>query len=57
MLPYCDTAYVTKVDAVSPADKYFPNLDEIPGWECVCESEENEYEGLKFKFTKYTKTI
>ncbi len=57
MLPYCDTAYVTKVDSEKPADKYFPNLDEMPDWECVDESEEREYEGVKFKFTEYKKQI
>ena len=57
MLPFCDTAYITKVDAVSPAEKYFPNLDEMPEWKCVSVGEENEYEGLRYRFTKYTKSI
>ena len=32
MLPYCDTAYVTKVHATPPSDTFFPNLDEDAGW-------------------------
>ncbi len=56
MLPYCDTAYITKVDCARPADKYFPNLDEMPEWECVYEGEEKEYGELKFRFTEYKKT-
>ena len=28
MLPYCDTAHVTKIDFAYEADAYFPNLDE-----------------------------
>ena len=30
MLPYCDTAHVTKIDFAYEADAYFPNLDEDP---------------------------
>ena len=55
MLPYCDTVYVTKVDSESPADKYFPNLDEAEEWEMTDESEEFDYNGLKYKFTVYNK--
>lgn len=32
LLPYCDTAYVTKVDADGEATHFFPNLDEDPSW-------------------------
>lgn len=35
MLPYCDTAYVTKVHSYAEADAFFPNLDRAEGWECV----------------------
>ena len=27
LLPYCDTAHITKIDHVYEADTYFPNLD------------------------------
>ncbi|MBR5112884.1 MAG: dihydrofolate reductase, partial [Clostridia bacterium] len=54
LLPYCDTAYITKVDAESPADKFFPNLDEDENWVMTKESEEFEYNGLVYKFTTYT---
>ena len=30
LLPYCDTAHVTKIDFAYEADSYFPNLDEMP---------------------------
>ena len=29
LLPYCDTAHVTKIDFAYEADSYFPNLDEM----------------------------
>lgn len=32
MLPYCDTAYITKIHASKPCNKYFPNLDENKDW-------------------------
>ena len=53
LLPYCDTAYVTKVDNEKPADKFFPNLEESSDWKMVCESENMEHNGVNFKFTTY----
>jgi len=32
MLPYCDTAIVTKVHCTTDCDTYFPNLDEMEDW-------------------------
>lgn len=32
MLPFCDTAYITKVHADGGAEVFFENLDELPGW-------------------------
>lgn len=52
-LPYCDVAYVTKVDAEKSADKFFPNLDEDKNWILARESEETTSGGVKFKFTTY----
>ncbi len=47
LLPYCDTAFVTKVDADAVADAYIDNLDELSEWECV-EAIKGETEGLTF---------
>ena len=55
LLPYCDTAYVTKVESSKPADKFFPNLDENGEWSVDFEGEENEHNGVKFRFTTYKK--
>lgn len=55
LLPYCDTAYVTKVDTAKPADKFFPNLDENSDWELTYEGEEQEHKEIKFRFTTYKK--
>lgn len=55
MLPYCDTAHVTKIDHAYEADTYFPNLDEMEGWEVTACSEEQTYFDLEFEFVKYEK--
>ena len=53
MLPYCDTALVTKIDHAYAADTYFPNLDEDPEWELTGETEEQTYFDLEYVITKY----
>lgn len=53
LLPYCDTAYVTKVDSAKPADKFFPNLETAQDWVLAVEDAELEHNGVKFKFTTY----
>ena len=54
MLPYCDTAYITKVHITPGSDTYFPNLDEMEDWyiaETLMSGEENGigYEMLLYK--------
>ena len=53
LLPYCDTAYVTKIDRAFQADTFFPNLDEMDEWVMTVESEEQTCFDLEFTFTKY----
>lgn len=55
LLPYCDTAYVTKIDHAFQADTYFPNLDQEDDWKMVETSEENTCFDLEYYFTKYEK--
>ncbi|MBP5427631.1 MAG: dihydrofolate reductase [Clostridiales bacterium] len=54
-LPYCDEVYVTKIYNEYKADKFFANLDEIRDWSLVKASEEQSYNGIKFKFCVYKK--
>ncbi|MBQ2500379.1 MAG: dihydrofolate reductase [Clostridia bacterium] len=56
LLSKCRRAYITKIDAVKPADTFFPDLDENPDWELESESETFTFEGVDFKFTTYVKT-
>lgn len=53
MLPYCDTAVVTKIDHSYEADAYFPNLDKDPEWEIVAESDDETYFDLDYRFVTY----
>lgn len=54
MLPFCDTAVVTKIDSSAhESDKFFPNLDDDNCWFLFSESEEKEENGIKFKFCTY----
>ena len=55
MLPFCDRALVTVVEAEPEADKFFPNLDTIEDWQLSEKGEEREHEGLKFRFCTYTR--
>ena len=53
LLPYCDTAHVTKIDHVYQADTYFPNLDEDPEWEITADSDELTYFDIPYQFLRY----
>lgn len=53
LLPYTDTAYITKVNALVPADSYMPNLDEDKSWKMESESEEITENGVSFRFCTY----
>jgi dihydrofolate reductase len=55
LLDECDTAHITKVDYEYSADAYFPNLDEMPGWQITGDSEEQTYFDLIYHFLKYEK--
>lgn len=53
LLPYCQTAHVTKIDHAYEADAYFPNLDESEEWEITADSEEQTYFDIAYSFVKY----
>ena len=57
MLPYCDTALVTKIDHAYDADTYFPNLDEDEGWRMTKISEEQTCFNLEYYFTVYERIV
>jgi dihydrofolate reductase len=56
LLPYCDTAYVTKVDAEADSpDCYFENLDLKKDWRLESVSEKTTSNGYGITFNKYTR--
>ena len=56
MLPFCDSALVTKVYCNPGSDTYFPNLDKLPTWEVESTSETYEENGLTYQFINYVNT-
>ena len=53
LLPFCDTAYITKIDAVFDADTAIPNLDEDPEWRLSSQKKGGEHQGIEFSFCTY----
>ena len=53
MLPYCDTVYVTKVQADGHAAVFFDNLDALPNWRLTEQSEPLEDNGHTIRFCTY----
>lgn len=53
LLPYCDTALITKINFAYDADTYFPNLDRMENWKETESSEEKTYYDLEYYFKSY----
>ena len=57
LLPWCSTAYLTKIDRSFPADCYFPNLDLDSAWEKTEESAPLEQDGILFRYVTYRRRL
>lgn len=53
LLPYCSNCLITKILKEFEAEIFYPNLDEMDNWKIIEESEEYDYEGIKYKFLNY----
>lgn len=60
LLPYCECAFVTKIDRSFQKDAYFENLDARPEWYCAFESkkyrtdpEKDGAEDVEYSFCVY----
>ena len=53
MLPYCDTAYVTKVHCAPVSDTFFPNLDADPQWVLAETLLSGEEDGIGYEMCLY----
>ena len=53
MLPFCDTAYVTKVHCQPESDTFFHNLEEDPQWRLEEILQSGEEEGVAYEMCLY----
>ena len=53
MLPYCDTAYITKVHCAPVSDTFFPDLDEDPRWYLAEVLQSGEENGIAYEMCLY----
>jgi dihydrofolate reductase len=53
LLPYCDSAYVTKVHVTPESDTFFPNLDEDPSWYLAEILQSGEENGISYEMLLY----
>lgn len=53
LAPYCEEAFITKIDYAYHADRYCPNLDKAEEWQMTGISEEETYYDLEYYFCKY----
>jgi len=57
LLPHCNTAYVTKIFAAAPTDRFFPNLDDMDNWQMHSQSEIKSHNGIEFCFCEYRNIV
>jgi len=57
MLPYCDTAYITKVHVTPESDTWFPNLDEDENWSVAEILQSGEENGIGYDIYLYKRKL
>ncbi|MGN0477108.1 MAG: dihydrofolate reductase, partial [Ruminococcus sp.] len=55
LLPYCNKAYITKVNGEKIADSFFENLDLNKEWTLTYVKEKQVYKGIEYCFCEYQK--
>lgn len=53
MLPYCEEAVITKVDADGDATVFLDDLDKLPDWQCTEISQPFDDNGYTIRFCTY----
>lgn len=53
LLPYCDTAYITKMRFDGAADTFIPDLDALDEWRVEEEEEQPAFDGIGYSFVTY----
>lgn len=54
--PYLQKIYITKIGCCPASAKFFPNLDELPEWQCTEEGPLLEENGITFRFCLYERS-
>ena len=57
LLPWCDTAHITRIDRQYEADAYLPDLDRDPAWCMTADSDEQTYFDIAYTFCKYERVL
>lgn len=53
LLPYCQQAYITRIERSFPADRWFPDLDALEEWRLAESSEPQLYQDIQYRFCRY----
>ena len=53
LLPYCDTAHITKVDYIYEADTHIMDFDKLDDWKVTARSDEHTYFDICYEFVCY----
>lgn len=56
LMDYCDTAYITKINKVVPADTYINNIEKMGNWKLEQSSPVYTENGLDFTFNIFKNT-
>ncbi len=56
LLPYCESALITHVNAIREADCSLPDLGALENWVLAERSEDQFHEGLSFSYVTYQNT-
>lgn len=57
LLPYCEEAYVTRIENKYDADKYCINLDKDKRWKLVSSSNVESFNNIRYSFWKYENNL
>ncbi len=55
LLPYIDRIYVTKLRCCPQSDAFFPDLDADPSWQIAEAGEEQNENGVSYRFLTYVR--
>ena len=54
--PYLQKIYITKIGCCPESSRFFPNLDELPDWQCTEKGPLLEEDGIPYCFCLYERS-